>query len=103
VLKSLVLVAAFIVLPFPNGKPLPRARPALVRLRVVVTTASPRSEVTVNPGTIVSASALSDSRSVVERVEGNRLSFTTSLAARLKCRAVCSCQAWLRQDPCAGT
>jgi hypothetical protein len=76
VLKSLALVAAFIVLPFPSGKPLPRARPALVRLRVVVTTASPKAEVTLDPGTIVNASVSSDSGSALVRAEGNRLSFT---------------------------
>jgi hypothetical protein len=75
VLKSLALVAAFVVLPFPSGRPLPRARPALVRLRIVVTTASTKAEVTLDPGTIVNAS-VSDRRSAEVRAEGHRLSFT---------------------------
>jgi hypothetical protein len=76
VLKYLALVTALAALPFrADGGSLPRDRPTLLQLRIVVTTASPQAEVTFDPGAIVDASVISGSRSAQVRAESNRLSF----------------------------
>jgi len=55
---------------------LPRAQHALVRIRIVLTTEARAAELTLDTGSIVNTSVLSDDRGLRVRAEHNRLSFT---------------------------
>ena len=69
------LLAVLGALPPPSGGALPRARPTFLRIRVVLATESLAADLTLDTGTIVNASVLSDARGVRVRAERNRLSF----------------------------
>jgi hypothetical protein len=59
-----------------QSRALPRAQHALVRIRVVLTTEARAAELTLDTGSIVNTSVLSDDRGLRVRAEHNRLSFT---------------------------
>src|ERR1700687_1311631 len=69
------LFAALMALPFPSGAASPRVRPALLRIGVVLTTESPAADLTLDTGTILNGSAVSDGGLRVG-AGGNHLSFT---------------------------
>jgi hypothetical protein len=70
------LFVALVALPVPRGEPLPRLRPALLRMQIVLTTASPAADLTLDTGTIVNASDASSGGPVRVRAERNHVSFT---------------------------
>jgi len=70
------LFVALVALSFPRGEALPHARPALLRMRVVLTTASPAADLTLDTGTIINASEASNGGRVRVRAERNHVSFT---------------------------
>src|SRR2546427_3671293 len=70
------LFAALVALPLSSGGALPRVQPTLLRMRIVLTTESPAADLTLDPGTIIHASVVSDGRAVRVRTERNHLSFT---------------------------
>ena len=70
------LFAALVALPLSSGGALPRVQPTLLRMRIVLTTESPAADLTLDPGTIIHASVVSDGRSIRVRTERNHLSFT---------------------------
>src|ERR1700687_5095549 len=69
------LFAALMALPFPSGAASPRVRPALLRIGVAPTTDPPAADLTLDPGTILNGSAVSDGGLRVG-AGGNHLSFT---------------------------
>ncbi len=66
--------AVLLALPLSSVGP-PRARPALLRIRLVLTTASPAADLTLDNGSIANASVLSDDGVVRVRAARNHLSF----------------------------
>ena len=70
------LFVALVALSFPRGEALPHVRPALLRMRVVLTTASPAADLTLDTGTIINASDASNGGRVRVRAERNHVSFT---------------------------
>ena len=69
------LFAVLVALPLPSGGALPRVRPTLLRIRIVLATESPAADLTLDTGTIINASVISDGRPVSVRAERNHLSF----------------------------
>ena len=73
---SITIGVVLAVLTAPSGSALPRARPALLRIRLVLTTESRAAELTLDTGTILNASVRSDDRALRVGVKDNHLSFS---------------------------
>jgi Glycosyl hydrolase family 71 len=69
------LFAALVLVPLSSSGALPVVQPPLLRMRVVLTTESPAADLTLDPGTIVNASLVSDGPAVRVRTERNHMSF----------------------------
>jgi hypothetical protein len=76
-LRKLLPVIGLVLAALPvQSSALPRARHALVRIRVVLTTDARAADLTLDTGSIVNTSVLSDDRGLRVRADHNRLSFT---------------------------